>query len=363
MADVKSAPVAEAAAAASASSADFVDDEAVKEERGRKVRELLFRYTCRFYPKVKPAEEDFCMVKVSPAAESNVSVSQPHVVCQRSSARKCMSVCVVVSWCALQVRRVAEMGAYVDLVEYEDREGMVLLSELSRRRIRSIKKLIGEGRMEVCMVIRVNDGAGYIDLSKRRVDKVDKEAYEDRYNRAVIVHNAMRTVVKDTFDPAAHADDFNPLESLCERLAWKLYEEYDHAHTGLRAIAKDPSLLEKYDLNEAEKASLLQQLAKKNKAATVKVRTDIHMTCFNYEGVLAIRDAVDKAEATSTDDHAIVVTTVAPPIYSISSATADIAAGIEALKTATAAAKKAIESYGGELSVVLEPCTAAAEEA
>ena len=35
-----------------------------------------------------------------------------------------------------------DMGAYVQLLEYNNIEGMVLLSELSRRRIRSINKLI-----------------------------------------------------------------------------------------------------------------------------------------------------------------------------------------------------------------------------
>ena len=46
---------------------------------------------------------------------------------------------------------------------------MILLSELSRRRIRSINKLIRVGRNEVVVVIRVDKEKGYIDLSKRRV--------------------------------------------------------------------------------------------------------------------------------------------------------------------------------------------------
>lgn len=41
-----------------------------------------------------------------------------------------------------QVKSIAEMGAYVSLLEYNGIEGMILLSELSRRRIRSIAKLI-----------------------------------------------------------------------------------------------------------------------------------------------------------------------------------------------------------------------------
>ena len=47
----------------------------------------------------------------------------------------------------LQVKSIAEMGAYVSLLEYNGIEGMILLSELSRRRIRSITKLIKVQRM------------------------------------------------------------------------------------------------------------------------------------------------------------------------------------------------------------------------
>ena len=42
----------------------------------------------------------------------------------------------------VQVISIQEMGAYVHLLEYDNTEGMILLSELSRRRIRSINKLI-----------------------------------------------------------------------------------------------------------------------------------------------------------------------------------------------------------------------------
>ena len=48
---------------------------------------------------------------------------------------------------------------------------MILLSELSRRRIRSIQKLIRVGRNEVVVVLRVDKEKGYIDLSKRRVSR------------------------------------------------------------------------------------------------------------------------------------------------------------------------------------------------
>ena len=55
-----------------------------------------------------------------------------------------MDECVVV-----EVNSIEDMGAYVSLLEYEGVEGMILLSELSRRRMRSINKHIRVGKIEV----------------------------------------------------------------------------------------------------------------------------------------------------------------------------------------------------------------------
>lgn len=63
-----------------------------------------------------------------------------------------------------QVRQIAEMGAYVKLLEYDNAEGMILLSELSRRRIRSIQKLVRVGRNEVVVVLRVDKEKGELAM-------------------------------------------------------------------------------------------------------------------------------------------------------------------------------------------------------
>lgn len=50
-------------------------------------------------------------------------------------------------------------------LEYDGIEGMILLSELSRRRIRSVQKLIREGRNEVVVVMRVDPDKGGLGVS------------------------------------------------------------------------------------------------------------------------------------------------------------------------------------------------------
>jgi translation initiation factor 2 subunit 1 len=63
--------------------------------------------------------------------------------------------------------QIAEMGAYVKLLEYDNIDGMILLSELSRRRIRSIQKLIRVGRNEVVVVLRVDKEKGRAGLAPK----------------------------------------------------------------------------------------------------------------------------------------------------------------------------------------------------
>ena len=63
-----------------------------------------------------------------------------------------------------QVKSIDEMGAYVKLLEYNNVEGMILMTELSRRRIRSINKLLRVGKQEVVMVLRVDRERGALFL-------------------------------------------------------------------------------------------------------------------------------------------------------------------------------------------------------
>lgn len=74
----------------------------------------------------------------------------------------------------VNVRSIAEMGAYVSLLEYNNIEGMILLSELSRRRIRSINKLIRIGRNECVVVIRVDKEKGKCGAGGRVLTSADE---------------------------------------------------------------------------------------------------------------------------------------------------------------------------------------------
>ena len=92
---------------------------------------------------------------------------------------KCPEVDMVVM---IQVNNIADMGAYVSLLEYNNIEGMILFSELSQHQICSMSSLIKVGRFKPVMVLRVDKEKGFIGLSKRRVSEEDIQACEERYH-------------------------------------------------------------------------------------------------------------------------------------------------------------------------------------
>ena len=48
----------------------------------------------------------------------------------------------------INIQNITDIGVYVDLFEYNNIEGMIILSELSRRRIKSVKQEVSLNKPE-----------------------------------------------------------------------------------------------------------------------------------------------------------------------------------------------------------------------
>jgi len=250
----------------------------------------------------------------------------------------------------VQVRSIAEMGAYVSLLEFNNIEGMILLSELSRRRIRSINKLIRVGKQEVCMVLRVDKEKGYIDLSKRRVSPEDVQKCDERFQRSKAVHSIIRHVSE-----VQHVE----MEALYRQTAWPLYGKFGHAYEAFRAAITDADSIFNEELMPGLSADvkdcLLDNIKKRLTPTAVKIRADIEVTCFEYAGINAIKGALLKGVDLSTEDIPIKIKLVAPPLYVMLCSALDKNAGIKLLGDAIELMKASIEGEKGELKVKVAP--------
>ncbi|CAN6206542.1 unnamed protein product [Urochloa humidicola] len=266
----------------------------------------------------------------------------------------------------IQVRRVTDTGVYVALLEYNNIEALIPQSELSRRRIRSIAALVRIGRQEPAIVLRVDLDKGYVDLSKRRVSQEDARTCEGRYNKSKLVHSIMRHVA-DTVDL--------DLEELYERVAWPLYRKYGHAFDAFKLIAADPdAILDALTYEEEEtgpdgeevtkvvpavtpevKEALVKDIRRRMISQALKIRADVEMKCFQFDGVLHIKEAMRRAEAAGTEDCPVKMKLIAAPLYVLTTQTLDKEKGILVLTDATKACSETIESHQGRLVVKEAP--------
>ncbi|KYK59211.1 eukaryotic translation initiation factor 2 alpha subunit [Drechmeria coniospora] len=258
------------------------------------------------------------------------------------------------SFVMVNVKQIAEMGAYVKLLEYDNIDGMILLSELSRRRIRSIQKLIRVGRNEVVVVLRVDKEKGYIDLSKRRVSPEDMVKCEERYNKSKTVHLIMRHVAEKTQVP---------IETLYETIAWPLNRKFGHAIDAFKLSITNPEVWNDITFHsQAVSDELKLYISKRLTPQKTKIRADIEVTCFGYEGIDAVKAALRTAEAgnaaiaeSDNSGTEVKVKLVSPPLYVLTSTCLDKSLGISRLQEAIADIRKSIEGAGGNLIVKMEP--------
>lgn len=254
----------------------------------------------------------------------------------------------------VNVKSIAEMGAYVSLLEYNNIEGMILLSELSRRRIRSVSKLIRVGRQEVVVVLRVDKEKGYIDLSKRRVAPEEVAKCEERYNKSKAVHSIMRHVA-ETMQ--------KNLEDLYVQFGWPLYTKFGHAYDAFKIAITDPdSVFTGINIEEDVKQCLIKNIQRRLTPQPLKVRADLEVTCFHYEGIDAIKAALKAGEAMGTTECPINIKLVAPPLYVMVGTYLDKDYGINHLTKAIETIKNELTSRKGELIVKVAPRSVSASD-
>jgi len=234
---------------------------------------------------------------------------------------------------------VNSMGVYVSLLEYNHIDGLILT-----RRIRSITQLVRVGRIEPAMVLRVDKTTGYIDLSKRRVDGPDAAACAAKYNKSKAVHSIVCNV--------AHALKRDLEETY--RAVWPLYATYDHAYDAFQRLAAlpvegDPSTI-LGPMDAALTDALMKDIRHRMTPQPLKIRANVEMTCFGYDGVLRIQDAM-RAALREASAVPITFKLIAAPLYILTAQTMDAAIGVVAITEAIRAATAVLAEAGGTLVV------------
>lgn len=116
-------------------------------------------------------------------------------------------------------------------------------------------------------------------------------------------------------------------------------------------FCSDPSLLDECGLDEITKETLLTIIRRKLTQQAVKIRADIEVACYGYEGIGAVKKALKAGIATSTEEIPIRINLIAPPLYVVTTQTPERQDGLNALEAAIEQVRLAIESLGGVYKV------------
>ncbi|CBZ31339.1 elongation initiation factor 2 alpha subunit, putative [Leishmania donovani] len=254
----------------------------------------------------------------------------------------------------VKITQVNDTSAVVQLLEYGKREGIIPYTEVTRRRVRSMGKLIKVGRTEPAQVIRIDKDKGYIDLSKKLVTPNEAKACEAHFRQG----NEVRSIVCHV----AELCDIPAMDAM-EMIAYPLYqrEPGKHAWTWLYELNQTEDverILGPLKLDKAISDCLMSTLKNAMRLKVLTLFAEVEITCFACDGVEAIRDVLilgrSYGEGSDPQIH-LSVNIIGPPKYGIRARTDMKEEGIQRMKEAIEAMTAEIKKRGGQLKVVTPP--------
>lgn len=241
-----------------------------------------------------------------------------------------------------RVSEITDTCIYVDLLEY-DKRGLIILSELSRKKFKTLNKVVKMGKIEIAKVLRVDKIYGYIDLSKKKVLEEEKSFMEDKWNKSKTVQSIIRYISEKTEN-----DD---LHDLCSRISWPLYKDFDHAHDAFVTISKNSLFDLDLNISENEKYFLLEGIRHYMAPSMITLLSHIEITCFVMNGVDYIKQALKKGEELYEN---VSIRLETPPIFTILLKTQDVEKGKQMINDIIHSIQQSITSNGGNLCVKKE---------
>ncbi len=245
----------------------------------------------------------------------------------------------------VRIEKMEDTGATVSLLEYNDINGIVLRTQFAKKFIRSIKKIIRVGSIEVVNVLRVDENKGFIDLSKSVITPKDYERSMEKYEKAKLVH-LITNLICDKIG-------MDYIE-FCELFIWKLYDKYEHAYNAFRLINEEDSniVLKDFNFDDNTKNIIVDEIKKKMISPISKIRGDFEIKCSTENGIDSIKEALN-IEIELEDN--IEIKLVSSPQFLIQMDTRDKEKGLDLIKLILKNIENKINKLGGTFKIIYEP--------
>ena len=160
------------------------------------------------------------------------------------------------------IKKILPNSVFVDLDEYENKEGLIHISEISPGRIRNIRDFVKEGKKIVCKILSVNKEKNHIDLSLRRVNQAQRINKNNEYKQEQKSEKILEVVGKQN-----NID----IKEIYSKIGNKIVEEFGSLNECFQELIKNDTILKPLKLDSKLENTLIKIVKDKIKPKEIKI--------------------------------------------------------------------------------------------
>jgi translation initiation factor 2 subunit 1 len=236
------------------------------------------------------------------------------------------------------VQRITPYAAWCKLDEYSDAknvlEGMIHVSEVAGKWVKDIRDFVKTNKQYIARVVYVDVQKGYVNLSLKRVSKVDKRQKMEGYRQELRADNILQQVAKQLG---------KDLETAYEEVGYKLEEHFETIFAAFEEEAATPGILEEAGVGEEWIKPLQALIAKSFEKKSVSIKAIVDLSSLSPNGVGDVRKVLEELKAETGSEPRY----VSAPKYRIEVESKDPKAAEKKLKVALEAAVERMKKAHG----------------
>ncbi|MFD1512308.1 translation initiation factor IF-2 subunit alpha [Halomarina rubra] len=238
-----------------------------------------------------------------------------------------------------KVEEIKDFGVFVDLEEYEDRRGLVHVSEVASGWIKNVRDHVTVDETVVCKVLEINESSQQIDLSIKDVND---------HQRSEKIQEWKNERKADKWMTLAFGEEMS--DETYSTVANELYGEFGSLYDGFEEAAiHGDEALESTDLSDEERAAIVETARENVSVPYVNVTGYLQLRSASPEGVDDVREALEAAEGNGEvpDEIELSVTYIGAPEYRVKVKAPNYKTAEDALEQSAERARVAMSDLGG----------------
>ncbi len=202
------------------------------------------------------------------------------------------------------VINITPYSALCKLEEYPDKEGMIHISEVSGKWVRDIKKFVKLNKTYVAGVVRVNEKKGHINLSLKRVPKMEKKRKMQEYKREQKAEKILEKIAKH---------EKITLDEAYEKIGFELQEKFGEMFGAFDLASQSPDKLINRNISK-KWAKVIHEISKENiQRKKVKIKAELEVKFFTGDGVEKLKQFLNNL----TNKYKVNIKYISAPKYSV----------------------------------------------